>query len=246
MTAGAPSARATPSEGAAARGIRALVDRAYGRERGLDAGIDADVPVADLAGWVAEKAVARLRAESRGVRGGYLGPGVRLRGRSSLRLGRAVSLQRAVLIDARSRQGVQLGDATTVDQYAVLRGSGVIRNLGEGIRIGDRTAIGLRNFLHGGGGIEIGDDCLLGPDVAVVSENHIADDPDVPIRAQGERRARIVIGDDVWIGAKATVLAGVTIGRGAIVAAGAVVTKDVAPYTIVGGVPAREIGRRKE
>ncbi|GAA4174859.1 acyltransferase [Gryllotalpicola koreensis] len=242
MTAGAQPR--TPLQAAAERRIRALVDRAYGKERGLDSGIDAGLPIADLAGWVAEKGAARLRGELRRVPGGYLGPGVRLRGRRSLRLGRAVSLQRGVLIDARSVHGVQLGDSTTVDEFAVLRASGVIRNLGQGIRIGSRTAIGVRNFLHGGGGIDIGDDCLLGPDVAVLSENHIADDLDVPIRAQGEKRARVVIEDDVWLGAKAVVLAGVTIGRGAIVAAGAVVTKDVEAGAIVGGVPAREIGRR--
>jgi galactoside O-acetyltransferase len=61
---------------------------------------------------------------------------------------------------------------------------------------------------------------------------------------QGERRGPIVVGDDVWIGANATVLRGITIGRGAVVGANSVVTRDVAPFSIVGGVPARVIGHR--
>jgi acetyltransferase-like isoleucine patch superfamily enzyme len=237
-TAAAPSPRGISS------GIRRAIDRRYSSARGLDAGLDPDLSTGELVAWVAGKAAARARGELRGLRGVFLGAGVRLHGVRMLRLGRAVVLQRGVLIDARSRRGIRIGDATTVDEHATLRASGVLRNLGEGISIGDRTAIGLRDFLHGGGGITIGDDCLLGPDVAVLSENHVADSRQVPIRAQGERRAPVVIGNDVWIGAKAVVLAGVAIGDGAIVAAGAVVTKDVAPYTIVGGVPAREIGKR--
>ncbi len=227
-----------------ARGIRRLIDARYSKERGLDSGLDSSIASSELMLWVLEKALARLRGELRGLRGVYLGSGVRLRGRGQLTLGRAASIQHRVLIDARSKRGIAIGASSTIDEYATLRGSGVIRKLGEGITIGDRTAIGMRNFLHGGGGIVIGDDCLLGPDVILISENHIADDLEIPIRAQGERRARILIEDDVWIGAKAVILAGVTVGRGAIVAAGAVVTKDVEPHAIVGGVPAREIGRR--
>lgn len=78
----------------------------------------------------------------------------------------------------------------------------------------------------------------------ITSVGHRRDLLHVPMMAQGIEVEPVTVEDDVWIGMNCTILPGVTIGRGAIVAAGAVVRSDVAPYTIVGGVPAREIGRR--
>ncbi len=80
--------------------------------------------------------------------------------------------------------------------------------------------------------------------VVVITRNHGHDRTDIPMTRQGYNNAPIVIEDDVWIGFRAVVLAGVTIGRGSIVGSGAVVTKDVAPYSVVGGVPARVIKSR--
>lgn len=92
-----------------------------------------------------------------------------------------------------------------------------------------------RLSLPGPGGITIGNGVLIGHNVVLATLNH---DP-APARRAWLHPAPIVIGDRVWIGSNATVLPGVTIGDGAIVAAGAVVTKDVAPNTVVAGVPAR-------
>ena len=106
---------------------------------------------------------------------------------------------------------------------------------------GKNITLGKRVFINSGcrfqdqGGITIGDDVLLGHNVVLATLNH---DP-VVARRSSMLPAPIVIGDKVWIGANATVLPGVTIGKGAIVAAGAVVHRDVPPFTVVGGVPAR-------
>lgn len=91
--------------------------------------------------------------------------------------------------------------------------------------------------------IIIGDNCLLGPDVTIINSNHSIDKNQL-IREQSDINLPIVIGNDVWIGAKAVILAGVTIGDGAVIAAGAVVTKDVDAYTVVGGIPAKKIKER--
>lgn len=93
-------------------------------------------------------------------------------------------------------------------------------------------------------GIALGDDVLLGPGVLLVSNNHEWTDPDRHIRDQGLRGAPIAIGDDVWIGANAVVLPGVSIGAGAVVAAGSVVRDDVAPNAVVAGAPARVVSWR--
>jgi acetyltransferase-like isoleucine patch superfamily enzyme len=92
--------------------------------------------------------------------------------------------------------------------------------------------------------VTIGSNCLLADSVHVYDQNHNYDDITRNIRDQGYRTSPVVIGDNVWVGAKATILSGVTIGNGAIIAAGAVVTKDVPEMAIVGGVPAKIIGRR--
>lgn len=86
---------------------------------------------------------------------------------------------------------------------------------------------------------------MLGPEVAILGGDHVVDRAGVPMIFSGRPAVpQTTIGDDVWIGFRAILNAGVTIGNGAVVAAGAVLTKDVAPYTIVGGVPARVIGER--
>jgi acetyltransferase-like isoleucine patch superfamily enzyme len=112
------------------------------------------------------------------------------------------------------------------------------RNPGR-IAIGDHTIINRRCTLDGRGGLNIGNNVSVSPEVMLITSNHLKDDPDFGV----EDRA-ITIEDYAWIGSRATILPGVTIGSGAVVAAGAVVTKDVPPYTVVGGVPAKAIGER--
>lgn len=224
--------------------IRTWIDKKYERTRGLSTGIDPSVTDADLTRFVARKAVDQLRGALTGYRRTSRAAGVTIHNRSHLSVGRHVRLGRGVQIDALSSAGVRLSDQVTIDDRAILRGSGVIRNLGTGIQVGPRTSIGAYNIILGQGGVQIGADCLLGPHVSVVSENHVFADPSVPIREQGEERSAILIGDDVWVGAGASILAGVSIGDGAVIAAGAVVTKDVPSNSIFGGVPARQIGTR--
>lgn len=95
-----------------------------------------------------------------------------------------------------------------------------------------------------GGRIVLGNDVLVGPNVVLRASDHRFVRRDVPIRLQGHEPGEIVVGDDVWIGVNATLVAGAHVGTGAIVAAGAVVTGAMEPYTIVGGVPTRVIGQR--
>lgn len=108
-----------------------------------------------------------------------------------------------------------------------------------GVAIGPGTTIDQGATLDGRGGLTIGRAVTTGLDVCLLTAEH---DPQSPT-FEG-RLAPVVIGDRAWLGTRAMVLPGVTVGEGAVVAAGAVVTKDVAPYAIVGGVPARVIGER--
>ncbi|MCM3363554.1 DapH/DapD/GlmU-related protein [Niallia sp. MER TA 168] len=116
----------------------------------------------------------------------------------------------------------------------------------QNIKIGDNTFINNGCLLWGApnGKIIIGNDVLFGPSVKLISSNHGTSRLDL-IRKNAWDDGDIVIEDDVWVGANSVILKGVTIGKGAVIAAGAIVNKDVAPYTIVGGVPAQKIKDRK-
>lgn len=109
------------------------------------------------------------------------------------------------------------------------------------IRLGDHSWIGDGSHLGGAGGLEIGDDTFTGQYVTFHPENHRYDDPNQLYRLQGVTRKGIRVGRNCWIGAKVTVTDGVTIGDHCVIAAGAVVTKDVPDNSLAGGVPAKVI-----
>jgi maltose O-acetyltransferase len=119
---------------------------------------------------------------------------------------------------------------------------GVYWGAGDDIVLGSHVQINegcrLRN-------VTVGDYVLIAPEVAILNLGHNTTRTDVPMMLQGTRSyPQTVIEDDVWIGMRAIILPGVRVGRGAIVAAGTVVTKDVEAYSVVGGNPARLIRRR--
>ena len=184
----------------------------------------------------------KLRIKSKGIV--FCGRHVTVRHADMVNAGNGLVIQDNVFIDAFSRQGVNLGRNVTVGRNTVIECTGVIRNPGEGLYLEDRVALGAFNYIGVRGTIRIGEDTIIGPYVSFHAENHIFGAGNIPIRLQGERRKGITVGKDCWIGAKATILDGVTIGTGAVIAAGAVVVKDVAPYTVVGGVPAKVIETR--
>jgi maltose O-acetyltransferase len=113
-----------------------------------------------------------------------------------------------------------------------------------GIEVGRNLNINRGVNIYGRGGVKFGDYVLIGPNVIITSSQHRYDIEGLPVLFQGHEKKRVVIGNDVWIGANAVILPGVTVGEGTIIGAGAVVTNDTDPYSIVGGVPARKIGER--
>lgn len=111
------------------------------------------------------------------------------------------------------------------------------------VELGDRSGIGIHARLSGK--CIIGNDVMMGPDCMIFTKNHCTSRIDLPMNQQGfTEEAPVTIEDDVWIGARVTILPGVCIGRGSVVAAGAVVTHSIPPYSVVGGVPAKIIKSR--
>lgn len=127
------------------------------------------------------------------------------------------------------------GDNVNVERGAYFSSGG-------GISIGSGSGLGVNCMVHGP--LSIGDNVMMGPDVVILTHTHNIDRSDIPMGKQGSRIAKVTIGNDVWIGMRSIIMPGVNIGNGAVIGAGAVVTKDVPDYAIVGGVPAKVIKYR--
>lgn len=157
-------------------------------------------------------------------------------GRVTWQAGTVLSFQATLTANKNGR--VTLGKNCKIHPFAQLMA------YGGHITLGDSVTVNPYSILYGHGGLTIGNNVLIASHVTMIPANHVFQDPSLPIRAQGETRKGIVIGDDVWVGSHVTILDGVTIGSGAVLAAGAVVTQDVPPFAIAVGVPARIIRYR--
>jgi acetyltransferase-like isoleucine patch superfamily enzyme len=145
--------------------------------------------------------------------------------------GKGARICRKTRVDVMPWNEFTLGAGSTIEDFATV-------NNGVGhVHIGDRVRIGLGNTVIGP--ITIGNDIMFAQNIVLSGLNHGYEDINIPISDQPVTTSEIRIEDEVWIGANAVVVAGVTVGKHSIVAAGSVVTKDVPPYSIVGGNPAK-------
>lgn len=164
---------------------------------------------------------------------------------SSIEVGDGSHLQKRVSLRA-IRGGltqppghVVIGEGSTVKHDAMIFAKSSTIRLGRRCGVGRYTEISSQHC-----DVDIGDDVRIAGHVWIGTSNHAFDALDRPIAQQGAYHLPVRIEDDVWIGEKATILPGVTVGRGSIVAAGAVVTRDLPPFSVAGGVPAKVIKRR--
>jgi acetyltransferase-like isoleucine patch superfamily enzyme len=134
---------------------------------------------------------------------------------------------------------IHLGSTVTIRSYNIIAGRGILK-------IGDNTVINESGSIACTKYVEIGKNCMLAPRVYILDVDHEFDSISEPIAEQGYKSSPVIIEDDVWIGTQAVVLRGINIGRGAVIGANCVVTHDVPPYAIVGGVPGRVIKTRKQ
>lgn len=197
-----------------------------------------------LRGWMAIRGIlnrGRFKKTS-GIL--FLGRDVKLRASRRICLGRNVSIHNHVFLDGFCQRGVIIGDNVTIREFSIIECTGVLRAPGEELVIGNNVGISQHAFIGVRGKVTIGNNVMFGPYVTIYAANHNYTDPNQLIISQGENRKGIEIGDDCWLGTGCKILDGVKVGKGSIIAAGAVVTKDVPPYSIVAGVPAKVIKNR--
>ena len=137
-------------------------------------------------------------------------------------------------------ENIEISDNVYIGHYAILKA--YHKNT---MKIGENSWIGQQCFFHSAGGITIGKNVGIGPKVTIITSQHREEELDKPLIWCDQELEEVIIEDDCDIGTGAIILPGVRIGKGSVVGAGAVVTKDVPPYTIVAGVPAKILRKRK-
>lgn len=130
--------------------------------------------------------------------------------------------------------GLKFGDYVTISRGVMIRPSSYYGgDYGIGLTIGDHSSIGPYGYVGCSGRIQIGKNVMFGPKCNLFAENHVFSDTKTSIKSQGVQQKGIIIEDDCWIGSSVTILDGVTVGKGSVIGAGTLVTKDVAAGSIV-------------
>jgi len=193
------------------------------------------------------RAISYLRfiIKIRSIRLGFIGKRTVILSLDNITFGRNLSIADDCYIDALSEEGIVLGNNVSIQKRVIVECTGSLKKIGKGLKIGSYVGIGSNSFLGCAGGIEIGDNTIIGNYVSFHSENHNFERDDIPIRLQGVNHQGIKIGKNCWIGAKATILDGCVLNDGCIVAAGAVLNaKEYKENSIIGGVPGKVIKTR--
>lgn len=171
----------------------------------------------------------------------YMGSGCEVLFPSKITLGKNVRIGSWCVISGFGDEGLEIGDNSSIGSFSRIIVSTTFKFPGRNIKLGSNVGIGEFASLAGSGGLQIGNDTIIGQYFSAHPENHKYSDINQKIRFQGTSRATIVIGEDCWIGSKVTVLAGVKIGSGCVVGAGSVVTGDIPPNSIAVGNPCKVI-----
>lgn len=174
----------------------------------------------------------------------YVQADVEFLGTHGIRIGRGSRILKHVRLNANTPgSSINLGKNVLLERGVDINVAGGSRNCN--ISIGDRAYVGQYTCFSGPGSISVGKDCLIASQCGIVASSHNFPDPDQKIAAQGLTTEGICIEDDCWLGLGVKVLDGVTIGRGSVIGAGAVVNRDIPPYSVAVGVPAKVISQRR-
>ncbi len=171
----------------------------------------------------------------------FVGKKLKIINKSKIFVGNNVNIGEYVTLSALGKDGIKIDDNVSIGSFSQLVVSTSYNKIGSHIFLGKNVGFGEFSYLGGAGGLEIGDDTIIGQYFSAHPENHNFNDDKKSIRLQGVSRKGIKIGNNCWIGSKVTILDGVKIGKNSVIASGAVVNKSFEDNVVIGGVPAKVI-----
>jgi acetyltransferase-like isoleucine patch superfamily enzyme len=220
--------------------IEAFVRKSKNKDFRFDVALSSSVLAAFLCTKIAGL-IRSLKFYHIGRRGKFLflGRKVCFFNKKNIVLGNNVNLGDFVKLSAMGQGGLELGENVSIGSFSQIVISTSFNNIGQSIKIEDNVGIGEFSYIGGGGGVLIGRDTIVGQYFSMHPENHVYADKSELIRLQGVTRKGIKIGRNCWLGSKVTILDGVSIGDGCVVAAGSVVISSFGDNAVIGGVPAK-------
>lgn len=202
--------------------------------------MDSRVDITDKIAILYRTAIKILRGEMKKIflkeaHGMLLvGRGVQISHGKHIRCGKNVKFEDYAEIHGLCSDGLNFGDYVTISRGVMIRPSSYYGgDYGVGLTMGEHSSIGPYGYVGCSGKISIGKNVMFGPKCSLFAENHVFSDTESSIKSQGVKQKGITIEDDCWIGSNVTILDGVTIGRGSVIGAGTLVTKDVPAGSVV-------------
>ena len=163
-----------------------------------------------------------------------IGKGVQISHGKHIRCGKNVKFEDYSEIHGLCSDGLNFGDYVTISRGVMIRPSSYYGgDYGVGLTMGEHSSIGPYGYVGCSGKITIGKNVMFGPKCSLFAENHVFSDTETSIKSQGVKQKGITVEDDCWIGSNVTILDGVTIGKGSVIGAGTLVTKDIPAGSVV-------------
>lgn len=169
----------------------------------------------------------------------FIGGNTKILNSKNIIFGKSVTIDKHCVIDGFSSEKILLGDCVKIGAFSTLSSTSHLSKYGKGLKMGNNSAVGQFTEFGAAGGIEIGNDVIMGSYISFHSENHNFIDSSKLIREQGVTSKGIKLGNNIWVGAKVTFLDGCIVGDNSVVAAGAVVNGIYPDNSIIGGIPAK-------
>jgi len=201
--------------------------------------IDTNIPDKLLLGFLFNRMTMLIRGMVLLRKKIFLGKNSIITNKKNIEFGKSVTIENNCIIDGYAQQRIKIGDGSRIGAFSTLSCTSHLSFYGVGLQMGSNSAVGKFTEFGAAGGIIIGNDVIMGSYISFHSENHNFKNTSKLIREQGVTHNGIILGNNIWVGAKVAFLDGAVVGNNCVVAAGAVVTGKFPDNVIIGGVPAK-------